>query len=40
MQVSRSKKWESKPVLDGNGNPMLNTKGKKDFEVILQCIAG
>ena len=28
-QVSRSKKWESKPVLDGNGNPMLNTKGKK-----------
>ena len=29
MQVSRSKKWESKPVLDGNGNPMLNTKGKK-----------
>ena len=29
MQVSRSKKWESKPVLDGGGNPMLNTKGKK-----------
>ena len=29
MQVSRSKKWESKPVLDGHGNPMLNTKGKK-----------
>ena len=29
MQVSRSKKWESKPVLDGDGNPMLNTKGKK-----------
>ena len=29
MQVSRSKKWESKPVLDGTGNPMLNTKGKK-----------
>ncbi|MEE1195404.1 MAG: plasmid recombination protein [Lachnospiraceae bacterium] len=29
MQVSRSKKWESKPVLDGDGKPMLNTKGKK-----------
>ena len=29
MQVSRSKKWESKPVLDKDGNPMLNAKGKK-----------
>ena len=28
-QVSRSKKWESKPVLDENGNPRLNAKGKK-----------
>ena len=28
-QVSRSKKWESKPVLDEDGNPILNTKGKK-----------
>ena len=28
-QVSRSKKWDSKPVLDENGNPMLNSKGKK-----------
>ncbi len=28
-QVSRSKKWDSKPVLDENGNPMLNEKGKK-----------
>ena len=28
-QVSRSKKWESKPVLGEDGNPMLNTKGKK-----------
>ena len=28
-QVSRSKKWESKPVLDEDGNPMLNAKGKK-----------
>ena len=28
-QVSRSKKWESKPVLNEDGNPMLNTKGKK-----------
>ena len=29
MQVSRSKKWDSKPVLDEDGNPMLNAKGKK-----------
>ena len=29
MQVSRSKKWESKPVLDDDGSPMLNAKGKK-----------
>ena len=28
-QVSRSKKWESKPVLDEDGIPMLNAKGKK-----------
>ena len=28
-QVSRSKKWESKPVLDEDGNPMLNARGKK-----------
>ncbi len=28
-QVSRSKKWDSKPVLDENGSPMLNAKGKK-----------
>ena len=27
-QVSRSKKWESKPVLDESGNPMRNEKGK------------
>ena len=29
MQVSRSKKWDSKPVLDEDGNPMLSAKGKK-----------
>lgn len=29
MQVSRSKKWDSKPVLGEDGKPMLNTKGKK-----------
>ena len=29
MQVSRSKKWDSKPVLDESGKPMLNEKGKK-----------
>ena len=28
-QVSRRKKWESKPVLDKDGNPMLKAKGKK-----------
>jgi len=28
-QVSRSKKWKSKPVLDEDGNPMLNARGKK-----------
>ena len=33
-QVSRSKKWESKPVLDENGNPMLNAKGKK---ILKSC---
>ena len=39
MQVSRSKKWESKPVLDAEGNPMLNAKGKKilkSFYSVLQ----
>ena len=29
MQVSRSKKWESKVALDEQGNPLLTTKGKK-----------
>ena len=29
MQVSRSKKWDSKPVLAEDGNPKLNEKGKK-----------
>jgi hypothetical protein len=29
MQVSRSKKWDSRPVLDEAGNPLLNSKGKK-----------
>lgn len=28
MQVSSSKKWQSKPSLDKNGNPMLTAKGK------------
>ena len=28
-QVNRSKKWESKPVLNEDGSPMLNGKGKK-----------
>ena len=29
MQVSRSKKWDCKPVLDENGDPMISAKGKK-----------
>ena len=29
MQVSRSKKWESKPALDEDGNPLLFKTGKK-----------
>ena len=29
MQVSSSKKWASKPVLDEQGNPMLTASGKK-----------
>ena len=28
MQVSRSKKWDSKPILDEDGNPKLTEKGK------------
>ena len=28
MQVSSSKKWQSKPSLDENGNPILTSKGK------------
>lgn len=27
-QVSMSKKWDSKPALDENGDPLLNSKGK------------
>ena len=29
MQVSRSKKWASKPALDEDGNPLLTKNGKK-----------
>ena len=29
MQVSRSKKWDSKPVLDADGKTLLNLRGKK-----------
>lgn len=38
MQVSSSKKWQSKPALDENGNPMLTAKGKpilkKSYSVL------
>lgn len=38
MQVSSSKKWQSQPSLDENGNPMLTAKGKpilqKSYSVL------
>ena len=38
MQVSSSKKWISKPTLDEDGNPVLNSKGKpilrKSYSVL------
>lgn len=38
MQVSSSKKWQSKPSLDENGKPMLTAKGKpilrKSYSVL------
>ena len=38
MQVSSSKKWQSQPFLDENGNPMLTAKGKpilkKSYSVL------
>ena len=38
MQVSRSKKWMSKPALDANGNPVLQKNGKpvlkKSYSVL------
>ena len=38
MQVSMSKKWNSKPALDENGEPLLNSKGKpvlkKSYSVL------
>ena len=37
MQVSRSKKWESKVALDEQGNPLLTSTGKK---VLLRELVG
>ena len=38
MQISSSKKWISKPTLDEDGNPVLNSKGKpilrKSYSVL------
>ena len=38
MQVSSSKKWQSQPALDENGNPILTAKGKpvlkKSYSVL------
>ncbi len=38
MQVSSSKKWQSQPALDENGNPVLTAKGKpilkKSYSVL------
>ena len=39
-QVSRSKKWESKPVLNEDGNPMLNAKGKKILKSSYSVLRG
>ena len=35
QQVSMSKKWDSKPALDENGEPLLSKNGKK---VLKMCI--
>ena len=32
MQVSSSKKWESKPAMDENGEPLLQKNGKAVFK--------
>jgi hypothetical protein len=37
MQVSRSKKWDSRPVLDEAGNPLLNSKGKSCVHPTAFC---
>ena len=39
-QVSRSKKWDSKPLLDENGNPMLNANGKKILKSSYSVLQG
>ncbi len=31
MQVSRSKKWESKVALDEQGNPLLTSRARKSY---------
>ena len=36
MQVSRSKKWASKPLLDDAGKPVLQKNGKACFEEVVQ----
>ena len=39
MQVSRSKKWESKVALDEQGNPLLTSTGEESPADIVQCPA-
>ena len=40
MQVSRSKKWASKPLLDESGKPVLQKKRQAYPEEVVQRLAG
>ena len=40
MQVSMSKKWDSKPALDENGEPILQCKRQTCSQEVLQRFAG
>ena len=38
MQVSRSKKWASKPLLDDDGKPVLQKSGKPVLKKSYSCL--
>ena len=40
QQVSMSKKWDSKPALDENGEPVLSTKGKPVLKKSYSVLQG